>query len=75
MAGMQHAVLADVLGEVEFGAWDGGEGLFDYLPEVVADEFGALYAYRLSVRQVGWLVGWDEMYSRITRRRSSIDPG
>lgn len=57
VAGMQHAVLADVLGEVKFGAWDGGERLFHYLPKVVADEFGALYAYRLFVRQLDWLAG------------------
>lgn len=72
MAGMQHAVLADVLGEVEFGAWDGGEGLFDYLPEVVADEFGALYISCLLDCLVGRLVG---VHSRITLRKSSIGPG
>ena len=55
VAGMQHAFLADVLGEVKFGAWDGGERLFHYLPKVVADEFGALYAYSLFVRQLDWL--------------------
>lgn len=44
VADMQQAVFVDVLGEVEFGAGDGGEGLFDYLPEVVADEVGALYS-------------------------------
>ena len=73
VAGMQYTVRADVLWEVEFCAGDGGEGLFDYLPEVVADEVGALY--RFSVRMVGWLGGWDKMHSRITRRKSSIDPG
>ena len=73
VAGMQYTVCADVLWEVEFCAGDGGEGLFDYLPEVVADEVGALY--RFSVRMVGWLGGWDKMHSRITRRKSSIDPG
>lgn len=58
---MQHAVLVDILWEVKFGAGDGGEGLFDYLPEVVADEFGALYISCLLDWLVGWLVGWSAL--------------
>lgn len=69
---MQHAARADILWEVKFGAGDGGEGLLDYLPEVVADEFGALYISCLLDCLVGQLVG---VHSRITLRKSSIGPG